>query len=301
MFSIETIQALLFIPIPILILKKFRDQKKDKLFLIGLSLLSYFSYQEKLLMPYRDLLTCIMFVGFFHSMKYNHHSWKQLASEVRPVVPLYLMILFYPFIPSIIKATNAPDFDLQIQQMDQWLFQGQNPSLMTERFITPWLSEWMAFSYTFYGFAILAVFALLFLKNQSKALGEFVFMICLCLSIGYSLYAIFPVQGPVFAQKFSVNLDLFYMEDVKNALMDKTRIERDCFPSLHTAISMVCLYSAWNSLRPLFWVMLPVILSIPFACVYLRYHYVTDVIAGIILAIMVILIRKKAEYQPLPK
>jgi membrane-associated phospholipid phosphatase len=40
--------------------------------------------------------------------------------------------------------------------------------------------------------------------------------------------------------------------------------------------------------RKLFWAILPIVASMPFACVYLRYHYVIDVIAGLALAVVMI-------------
>jgi membrane-associated phospholipid phosphatase len=48
-------------------------------------------------------------------------------------------------------------------------------------------------------------------------------------------------------------------------------------------VSLTLLWGAFRHVRPLFWVLAPIVLSIPFACVYLRYHYVIDVIAGIAL------------------
>ena len=50
---------------------------------------------------------------------------------------------------------------------------------------------------------------------------------------------------------------------------------------------MIFWFGAWRHARPMFWVMAPIALSIPFACVYLRYHYVVDVIAGAALAAVV--------------
>ena len=54
----------------------------------------------------------------------------------------------------------------------------------------------------------------------------------------------------------------------------------------------------WRHARGLFWAMAPIALSIPFACVYLRYHYVVDVLAGIALAIAVALLARKLSPAP---
>ena len=125
---------------------------------------------------------------------------------------------------------------------------------------------------------------MLFLKKEVEIHQRFAFTICLTLGLGYFGYALVPAQGPMYTQTFQTPLDLYYLQEIKQALMDHTRIERDCFPSLHTAITCVCAFSAWRYLRPLFWLFLPMTLTIPIACIYLRYHYVSDVIGGFMLA-----------------
>jgi membrane-associated phospholipid phosphatase len=66
--------------------------------------------------------------------------------------------------------------------------------------------------------------------------------------------------------------------------MDFARIHRDVFPSMHVAIScLVWLYAFRNS-RPLFWLLSPLILSLWVSTIYLRYHYLVDVAAGLVLA-----------------
>ena len=61
-------------------------------------------------------------------------------------------------------------------------------------------------------------------------------------------------------------------------------IRRDCFPSLHTAVTTVVLIFAWRHSRLLFWVILPLCLSLFFSTMYLRFHYFIDLVAGWVLA-----------------
>jgi membrane-associated phospholipid phosphatase len=89
--------------------------------------------------------------------------------------------------------------------------------------------------------------------------------------------------GPLFVETFEKNLDLYYTGWLKDQLMDRTRVPRDVFPSLHTAASLILLWASWRHLPRFTRFLAPVVLSIPLACVYLRYHYVTDVLAGIAL------------------
>ena len=100
-------------------------------------------------------------------------------------------------------------------------------------------------------------------------------------------------MGPVLAQRFEVSLDLYYVRDMKEMLMDRARITWDCFPSMHTAGSMLMSWLCWRHARRMFWLTLPMEASTPFACVYLRYHYVVDVIAGVALFLFVVWVTPK--------
>ena len=78
--------------------------------------------------------------------------------------------------------------------------------------------------------------------------------------------------------------------EIKEQLMDRTRVPRDCFPSLHTCLTVLLMWGAWRHARSVFWALLPFTVFIPFACVYLRYHYVADVLAGLTLFAIVALV-----------
>jgi membrane-associated phospholipid phosphatase len=63
-------------------------------------------------------------------------------------------------------------------------------------------------------------------------------------------------------------------------------VKRDAFPSGHTAIALTVLYLAFRYVRKLGWIWLTPVILLVVATVYCRYHYVVDVIGGIILTIV---------------
>jgi hypothetical protein len=94
-----------------------------------------------------------------------------------------------------------------------------------------------------------------------------------------------PTVGPRFymADQFTVTVKGTTMLSGKIYemlnLLESTR--RDCFPSLHTAITVIVTTYAYKYRRWLFWFFLPVNIGIVAATIYLRYHYVIDIIAGL--------------------
>jgi membrane-associated phospholipid phosphatase len=59
---------------------------------------------------------------------------------------------------------------------------------------------------------------------------------------------------------------------------------RAAFPSLHAAVSLVMLAAAWRFVRAWFFVALPLVVGLWVSTIYLRHHYVVDLLAGFALA-----------------
>jgi membrane-associated phospholipid phosphatase len=202
---------------------------------------------------------------------------------LRDWAPPLALIYCYVALGPILNQRLFPDRDAAIARIDSFLFFGHDPLKLCERIISAPLSEWLSACYVFYGPLYPLVLGAIFTKKERAPFREAAFAVTLVLAIGYVGYALVPVVGPLFAEKFEKSLDLYYTGWLKDQLMDRTRVPRDCFPSLHTAASLTMLWSAARHLPRFARFLFPVVISIPFACIYLRYHYVTDVLAGLAL------------------
>ena len=76
-----------------------------------------------------------------------------------------------------------------------------------------------------------------------------------------------------------------YLQNLLNTLEN---VQRDAFPSGHTAMTLLTMYFAKKYAKKYFYILLVIGSSLIFATIYLRYHYVIDVIAGFVLAYFVI-------------
>jgi membrane-associated phospholipid phosphatase len=70
---------------------------------------------------------------------------------------------------------------------------------------------------------------------------------------------------------------------------------RAAFPSLHTAVSVVMLACAWRHLRTWFWIALPLVVGLWVSTIYLRHHYVVDLLAGFALAPLALLLAPRLD------
>ncbi|MEO7113455.1 MAG: phosphatase PAP2 family protein [Polyangiaceae bacterium] len=206
-----------------------------------------------------------------------------LGSDLRDWAPPLLLIDAYDLMRPIVSRPLVADRDAELWAIDRALFLGHDPHVLVEHLITPWLSEWLAAVYVFYTFLFPIVLGAVYTRTDKRAFRELSFAVTFALAVGYTTYTFVPAQGPLYTLHFTTSLDFYYLGFVKTQLMDRTRIPRDCFPSLHTCLSLIFLWYAFKNVRWLGWVLAPIVLSIPFACVYLRYHYVVDILAGIVL------------------
>jgi hypothetical protein len=210
-------------------------------------------------------------------------GWRATLRSLREWVPLLALIYFYSLMSKVIGRGVFGDQDAALGAIDRALFFGHDPRVLCEAIISRPLSEWLSACYVFYLPLLPLVMAVVFAKRDPAPFRELSFALTLTFAIGYITYTFVPAQGPLFVDHFAVNLDAYVGASLRAQLIDRSRVPRDCFPSLHTAISLTLLWGAFRHSRRLFWMLAPIVLSIPFACVYLRYHYVIDILAGVAL------------------
>jgi len=113
--------------------------------------------------------------------------------------------------------------------------------------------------------------------------------IILCFYSGYFLYIIFPAAPPrLYFESlglFNVTLKGGPISDFQEALirMMPNDAARAAFPSLHSAVSILSLHYAWKYCRWFFPILLAFVVGLLVSTVYLRHHWVVDLLAGALL------------------
>jgi membrane-associated phospholipid phosphatase len=213
-----------------------------------------------------------------------------------PVVDLY-PVLFVPLVfdslGRLIPAVNPaadPGRDDWLVAADRFLF-GTDPTVWLERFVRPWLTDGMYVAYYLYFVVPFVVAAYLWRRRGLAAFRRYVFVVALSFFVSYVGYFLVPAKGPRVALEpvQTIKLRDFQATPFARALADAMnfveRNKNDVFPSGHVMLTAVCLLLALRESRRLFLLLLPVGLGVFVSTVYCRYHYVIDVIAGLLLAL----------------
>jgi hypothetical protein len=169
---------------------------------------------------------------------------------------------------------------------------GVQPTLWMERFISPFLTEWMMFCYVIYVPLYPVLCAILWVKRGEAAAEEYFFTLGLANVLCDAGFILFPVAGPMYwiPERYHVPLHGWFFTWAGELIRTRAHYVGGSLPSPHAAAATVMWVMAWKHYRPAFWVLSPVILSLYVSTFYGRYHYVTDAVFGIATAGLAVIV-----------
>ena len=163
---------------------------------------------------------------------------------------------------------------------------GMQPSIeFSKHFPQKWFSELMNFSYFFYYFLTLGIGLLAYFWNKTR-LQKIIFMVAVSFLIYYLIFAFFPVKGPQFwfYGADAKPVDSYFFSKMVKLAQHIGETQTGAFPSSHVGMSVIFLILTYKYLRKTFWVILIPVVLLWFATVYIKAHYLIDVIGGFITA-----------------
>jgi hypothetical protein len=219
--------------------------------------------------------------------------WGSMASSLVYRVSIIATLLASFFqLREILPAVSPWTVDADIYAFDMRAF-GFEASVALDRFVNPTTTEWFAFFYFLY-FLILSVHVLpmVFWNNDAHLLNRFATGVLLLFMAAHCLYMVVPGYGPYWYLKGTFAHELTggtFWRWVRETV-DAGGAQKDIFPSLHTAApTFFAIFSFRHRDRFPFkytWpVMSFVATQIIIATMFLRWHYMVDIFAGLALAL----------------
>lgn len=199
--------------------------------------------------------------------------------------------LSYFFLARLLPLVNPTTVDLELYHLDLRLF-GVEPAIAMDAIVTPVTTEWFAFFYFDYFFILaIHVIPILLFAKSARLLGEFALGMLTVFCVGHLVYMLVPGYGPYRALdgEFMNPLPHGMWRDMVMATVASGGSQMDIFPSLHTAApTFLALFSFRHRDKLPFKASWPVTafcaVNIVGATMFLRWHWVIDVIAGLTLA-----------------
>lgn len=255
----------------------------------------------------------------FWKQEHKKEILKSYGHATYHYIPYFLVAIVYEhiFLFRSAFADTFPLIDLELMEIDEAIF-GIQPTIWLEKFIVPFAVDYFMVAYAL--FLIYPYFYLIYLyqKNALTVMHRVMLAQVLSLIFALSMFITLPAQGPRYTLDANMNAHIngknlpTYSMPLKGVQLNTLeswfgksslfelqydfwnqieRIKSDCMPSMHTCLCLIVLIYAiryrhmfkYKKLAMSFWIIGN--LSLFFSTVYLRYHWVADVIIGAILAI----------------
>jgi membrane-associated phospholipid phosphatase len=202
---------------------------------------------------------------------------------------LLIAAVMVPFfqLREMIPMVSPEDMDAQLRALDLWLF-GGDAAIWFEQFATPFTSAWFAASY--FGYYVVGgsfVVGMMLFCRRDMVFVEFGLVVLGTVCVGTTLYCVVPALGPY----------VYLADQFLGPLPDETVVPfvhasiqhgplRDVFPSMHAGVPVAIFLFSARYFRPVAVICGLWVPHIVISTLFLRYHYLIDVVVGILLAIL---------------
>lgn len=219
-------------------------------------------------------------------------SFVGLHAAMLLTAPMWLRLAFYPFalqaayftLGPAMKALGASSVDVLLQQCDHGLL-GLNLSVAIEPWSHPLVTDVMSACYMLF-FPYLIVTHLDYFRREPDVLRRFCVGLYTVYAAGLVGYALLPAAGPyvALADQFRRPLEGGWLTRLHHAIVVRGTNGVDVFPSLHCGVTSFLLFFDRRHAPRRYRLLVVPIVILWVSTIYLRYHYVVDVIAGFALS-----------------
>lgn len=256
-----------------------------------------------LILLLNSLIILFVFLISRKAARSNSRFWD--IAHFYYVVPL--IFISFKIIYVLLKSIHTSDYDNLLIEADRFLF-GGDPTVFLFQFSHPVLTELLQIAYGTFFFLPLILGIEFHLKKDFTKFHFIVFSIVLGFFLSYLGYFLLPAVGPRFTlHDFDMtNIELpglfltNFLREVVNAGESIPAgvpnaieyVQRDVFPSGHTQMTLIAMYLAVKLKSRNMWFFIIDGSLLIFATVYLRYHYVIDLIGGLVFMIITMILGK---------
>lgn len=196
-------------------------------------------------------------------------------------------------------------YDHLLIEADRWIF-SVNPTQYLMKYSSPLLTEILQIIYSLF-YLMPVIYGLeLYLWKRYREFKYAMFVIFFGFYLSFLIYMILPAIGPRFTlhnfQEQNTELPGLLFTDILRDVINfgesipsdipnpESHAQRDAFPSGHTIIILLITFLSCKLKSNSRFFYIPYSVLMIFSTIYLQYHYVVDIIAGIMITIFTILV-----------
>jgi len=243
---------------------------------------------QKLADPGEILLRYALMGAFLAIIVFLTQRTERLPKALRIATDFYpaaFIAFVYESLGALIAAVRGGPRDDLLIAADRAIL-GGDLSVLLQPVVTPFLAAFLYIAYSTYYFLPLVLGGFLWSQDVATA-RRYIFTLTACFYVSYAGYFTIPAYGPrtALSDRNRVPLETSSVASaISRTINELEHTKLDAFPSGHTMITTAVLIVGWQRFRKLFWFLLPVATLLILSTMYCRYHYLVDVIAGVVLA-----------------
>ena len=207
----------------------------------------------------------------------------------RLLYPVLLMTFFYTTSGKLVHIIFPEFLDGQIIALEKSIL-GVNPTLWLDGHLNVVITEILSASYFSYYFLIPGLALFLFFGKRDAEIKRFLTATCGTFFVSYLMFIFYPVEGPrhVFAATYQNAITGPLFRPMVDFVIGNAAFRGGAMPSSHCAEALVVAFFAIKYYGKKAWFLIPVVAGLSLGTVYGRFHYLSDVVVGIAIGIIMI-------------
>lgn len=202
------------------------------------------------------------------------------APALRIATAAGMLLGVYASLAALLPWSLPSGRELWLQAADRALF-GYDWERWFGAVASAVLTDFLQVVYTSFFFGPLVLLGAILRRGGRQAANGAMDRLIFAFLLSYCGYLLMPARSPYEVQEFAEPLPTLGLAPwLHEHTVGVTATRHDCFPSGHVLIALYVAWLARGQTRPLFWAFLIWALLMGVATLYLRYHYLVDVVAG---------------------
>lgn len=212
---------------------------------------------------------------------------------IRIGYPALLFTFFYRTTGGLMTLFHHRFFDAKVTALETSIF-GVSPSLYIDQHLTGWrwLNELLSFGYFSYYFMILGLLLLILFRRQYRVMASTVTALCTAFFISYLVFVLYPVESPrwFYAAHYIEPIHGWIFRSAVVRVIGQAGLHGGGMPSSHVGVALVIMFYSLRYYYKFGLALIPLNILLAAGTMWGRFHYLSDVVTGIMVGIVPVLI-----------
>ncbi len=180
-------------------------------------------------------------------------------------------------------------FDAELTAFEYRIL-GVNPTIFIDQhLLNTWTTEILSLCYWLYYPLLPGYLLLVYIRRDYDIVKSSIAAMTITFIAGYVLFFVYPVEGPrwFFADQYLNPVEGPVFRPMVEFMIRNGAVRGGCMPSTHYAVALVITLFTGKYYPRWLWVMIPLSTGLALGTVWGRFHYVSDVVVGGMIALAV--------------